>query len=823
MVKRGFSKLFFLLLFPLLTQAQSLSDLPSHLPRVSHDYEEVLQRTWEGIKKRNIDPWTTGMVHRPKSEFPGDAVSEGVGYGMILALYSDDQAYFNKVWNGGERFMWDGRLYNWRRDSEGKNNDAMGPHNDGAASDAEEDIAIMLIFADQLVEHGIWEPFTSDSGATYGERARDILRTIRETMIADGRYLRPGNFWGGEDFVNPAYFAPAFYRVFAEFEPEHRNTWMSLIDGSYDVIERNPGYALGLVPDWCRPDGDTIPLPPPGEGSILGYNAYLGGQGFYKDAVRIHWRLATDYLWYGEPRAKAFLDNAYAFVDTPEKANFFQIDGSLLPEEDTFILANNDTLQRPRREHSHLTLGMWATAAMGSGGPEAAEPFSERLLEEFYTPGEDFWGKASCPNGEDTLHNEMYFDQFLAWFGASLISGKFINVWEVLQDPDPTTPLEWVDRPTLSGRSFDANEGAFTIQGLFNKPARWTVELKHRENENSSISFSGNSDTLSVNWYGLSNDGSVIEYGDYDVTISARGLSETITDRVWLSRALDLRDGERLIVDDFAARDLVPYFGREWTSYTDSYAGGASVVPEFEVVEHEGDSWVRWAYTLDQGGLHFYPYAALEWNCTTADGNLDLTGLDTIIVVARSPQPIGVSVQLITLGIDNHNFYEDSLYLTPESQKFKLPVSQFTPRQGGDRPLSLDSLTAIRFQVQKPDGSEGEIWIESMHFAGDLDHLYSPPPEYLPLSARRTVAFTSGHKNSARLINDRVAFSFSGELGGKTVSIFDVSGRVVDRLTLSRDGMVKWDFRRRNAGSGMYFAVVQQGGKRVTLPFRVMR
>lgn len=30
----------------------------------------------------------------------------------------------------------------------------------------------------------------------------------------------------------------------------------------------------------------------------LGYNAYLDGKGFFKDAIRTHWRLALDALWF---------------------------------------------------------------------------------------------------------------------------------------------------------------------------------------------------------------------------------------------------------------------------------------------------------------------------------------------------------------------------------------------------------------------------------------------------------------------------------------------------------------------------------------------
>jgi hypothetical protein len=77
---------------------------------------------------------------------------------------------------------------------------------------------------------------------------------------------------------------------------------------------------------------------------------------------------------------------------------------------------------------------MWACAAIAVGDAELAQAFSDELLK-FYDPGADYWGKSSDPNNEDTLHNEMYFDQFLAWFGASMLSGIFTNLWDDLKDP----------------------------------------------------------------------------------------------------------------------------------------------------------------------------------------------------------------------------------------------------------------------------------------------------------------------------------------------------------------------------------------------------
>jgi hypothetical protein len=33
---------------------------------------------------------------------------------------------------------------------------------------------------------------------------------------------------------------------------------------------------------------------------------------------------------------------------------------------------------------------------------------------------------------EDLEHNELYFDQFLAWFGAAMMSGYFVDVTQAV-------------------------------------------------------------------------------------------------------------------------------------------------------------------------------------------------------------------------------------------------------------------------------------------------------------------------------------------------------------------------------------------------------
>jgi endo-1,4-beta-D-glucanase Y len=692
-----------------------LLPIASSLPRVSKSYDTIILKTWQGIKKRNIDPYSVKLIHRPKSEFPHDAVSEGVGYGMLWALYCNDQEYFNKIWFAAEQYMWAGEFYNWRVDQNGK------VEGTGAASDAEEDIAIALIFADQLVKKSIWTLTNKTaSGTTYEARARSILESIKRNML-EGSYLRPGAGWGGAAFVNPGYFAPAWYKVFAEYDQGSKTVWENLINQCYQTINLSPGFSKGLIPDWLKPDGQYNATP-------LGYNPTGDGKWLYKDAIRVYWRLATDYLWYDEQRAKPFLQNAMKFIVSPSRSNFYQMDGSLVTG--TYKLGNST--ERQHTEHSHLTIGMWACASMVSGLDEA-EKFSDELLT-FYDGG-DYWGKAADPNNEDTLHNEMYFDQFLAFFGASLISGIFTNIWDDIKKPNLSIPLEWKTIPSLNTANVNADNGPLKITAELNIPVRWSVVLKKKDNPNESVTFSDNSSRIDIAWYGLSDSGKAMSQGFYDVTVTAKGLNVPTTFEVWLGKSISLLVNNRLIVDDFRDGDLNPFFGNVWTSYLDSYDGktGASSVKKLAVETNGNQKQLVWSYLLNAGSLGYDPYAAVELNCVKNSSLFNMTGVDTIIITASANRELGVSFQVVTDDIvksGTFSYYDDSLYLTTSPKEFRIPVTRLKQRFGGSMKFDPAQVTAIRMQVQQKSGSEGSITISSIQFTGNIASLYTAPPEY---------------------------------------------------------------------------------------------
>jgi hypothetical protein len=346
-----------------------------------------VKEIYQGIISRNEgQPF---LIRRPFSDTAMDAVSEGVGYGLLLALVFDDQTTFNRILEGAEATMWTGEYYNWRID---KDNNVIGY---GAAVDAEEDIAFSCIMASYRVASGNWTDYRD---GFYTDRAHTILEQLWLQGIQN-HIVRPGYGWGGEDFVNPSYFAPAWYRVFQDFDVDSYHDWFSVIDRCYHILQFRDS---ALIPDWMRPDGQST--------DRAGENAYGNGHFMYKDAIRILWRIGTDMVWHGDVRAESYIRLAYEFMPDIRNANFFQMDGSIIPDED----------DHPRHEHSPITIGMWMIPILLLGTvPERIK--CETELMSFYLPGSDHWGLPS-------QYNDLYFDQFLAEFGALFLTDH----WNVL-------------------------------------------------------------------------------------------------------------------------------------------------------------------------------------------------------------------------------------------------------------------------------------------------------------------------------------------------------------------------------------------------------
>lgn len=201
----------------------------------------------------------------------GNTVSEGMGYGMLMAAYLDnDPNVVKKLWNYVASHLDAKGLMHWKIDA---NNKVIG-HN--AASDGDVDIALALVKA-----HTRWPTWGfGNLGKTY------INRILQHETDASG--LKPGDVWGGINGQNnPSYYATSYFPVFKAFTGNA--AWDTVRDRCYQNLQYSY-YTYALVPEWTS--GST--------GKIYGPDEYT------YNACRTPWRLALDYLWFGDPRGKAW-------------------------------------------------------------------------------------------------------------------------------------------------------------------------------------------------------------------------------------------------------------------------------------------------------------------------------------------------------------------------------------------------------------------------------------------------------------------------------------------------------------------------------------
>ncbi|MDR2728085.1 MAG: hypothetical protein LBB56_03055, partial [Chitinispirillales bacterium] len=448
----------------------------------------------------------------------------------------------------------------------------------------------------------------------------------------------------------------------------------------------------------------------------------------------------------------------------------------------------------------------------------------------FYGDGNDFFALASTPPQmwNDTLYSDMYYDQFLAWFGASVFGGIFTNVWDDLKDGVPDGPPSWVTRPkaVLDNWNINASVKPFTLtssDASFNRSLSWTVTLKH-DTTGETIVFGGISNAVNVTWYGLNETNGYMPQGWYTLTISAGNLNNYTT-KVWLGRPYagnipNLREGNRLLVDDFADGDLIPYIGKVWETFTDDGHSGAVMNPSV--------GQLRWNYEIRDGGS--WPFISLEWRCD----NVSLTGVDTIIVTARSggASPLPVKVFLIdTYDPNDYQYFASEITLTTASQSFALPLNTaiFKQRYDGsnrDFGKSIAGLLALRFHLQKsylenPDALSGAIIVEKMYLAGPnnvLSGIYTPPPpppDYIEpdgepdVGVKRHQTRQSG-KYSIKKTGSQFILTVPRSMAGADARIVNVKGVVVKRVTVPQSG--QFAIPARDFAAGVYFVEVRKAG-----------
>ncbi|MEI9948814.1 MAG: glycosyl hydrolase family 8 [Pseudomonadota bacterium] len=250
---------------------------------------------------------------------PNSTVSEGIAYGMILAVYMNDQSLFDGLWKYEQLWLDKNGLMDWYISGNGK--DRLGT---GAASDADEDMAWALLMADRQ-----WGGKGS-LGDSYLNIAKKQIDLVYKTEIQDEKLLKPGDTWGGWSTVNPSYFAPSYYRAFAKATGNDK--WNQVLDTSYETLAKslnsaNKNMDNGLVPAWCTSDGA------PNSGAFT--NGPASPTHYQYDSCRTPFRIGLDYCQNGEPRAQSYVAKTsqfFAGIGAKQIVDGYNLDGTPRPE-----------------------------------------------------------------------------------------------------------------------------------------------------------------------------------------------------------------------------------------------------------------------------------------------------------------------------------------------------------------------------------------------------------------------------------------------------------------------------------------------------------
>jgi len=218
-----------------------------------------------------------------------DARTEGLSYGMMVAVQLNKKEVFDRLWRWTKKYMQhqggarDG-YFAWSVEPK------SGKHNsEGTASDGELYFVTDLLFASNR--------WGNDTGIDYYAEARRILDAMWSKDGTDGI----NNILNVEQkkisfvpeteryhLTDPSYFLPAFFEIWAEYAKDgHEDFYRECADTARAYLHRVCDPETGLNPDITDYDGKAF--------SGRNFRA-----AFRYDSWRVPMNIAMDYSWFAK-------------------------------------------------------------------------------------------------------------------------------------------------------------------------------------------------------------------------------------------------------------------------------------------------------------------------------------------------------------------------------------------------------------------------------------------------------------------------------------------------------------------------------------------
>ena len=278
-------------------EAQYYQSIANKFDEVFGGYDPVGRVIWSaqnGNSACTVNTTNSNMASR------GCTVSEGIGYGMVLSYFQGDTQTFHALWNFSRAL----RAYTGSPFTPWLTSGFTYSITDrSSATDADLDIAASLVL--MHYKTGVQD---------YLNDALVIIKGIWEQEVEQPSLLLLSgdtDIWKKDPTFNLSYFSPVALRLFAMVDNAHN--WKGVLDNMYAYMKKVQDAGTGVFPDWS--DAAGAAKNPPNNSAKSTY--FL----FNKESVRIPWRIAWDYYWFQDERAKAILDKLNAFIADPSRAN----------------------------------------------------------------------------------------------------------------------------------------------------------------------------------------------------------------------------------------------------------------------------------------------------------------------------------------------------------------------------------------------------------------------------------------------------------------------------------------------------------------------
>jgi oligosaccharide reducing-end xylanase len=365
--------------------------------------ERAFQQLFRGNPQREAiyftaDENANGPLAYIRDIGSGDVRSEGMSYGMMIAVQLDKRAEFDALWNWAKTHMAHADpaspaygYFSWSLKTDGTPNDEM------PAPDGEEYFATALYFAANRwgSGEGIYD---------YRAEADRLLSDMRHRQEITGPTVRgemtAGNLFHPEhamvrftpdvanwEHTDPSYHLPAFYELWALWGPKaDRKFWQQAAAASREFFQRAANSKTALTPEYANFDGTPWQAP---------WNPRSANH--HADAWRTAMNWSVDWAWWAkDPREQQLSDSLQSFFESQgidTYVNHYRLDGRPLGIE---------------RSTGHVAMNAVASLA-------ATQPRSEKFVEELWN--------AAVPTGQ-----WRYYDGMLYLLSMLHCGGEF-RIW----------------------------------------------------------------------------------------------------------------------------------------------------------------------------------------------------------------------------------------------------------------------------------------------------------------------------------------------------------------------------------------------------------